>query len=241
MRPIFIQTQNVKTFIGTMEIVKKRIGSDSLAMVSGRAGRGKTRTARWYATQNDCVYLTTLRDWSALWMYQDILSAMGIKGESQPKRKKNAFEAILAASDDNPRPIILDEADLLGPRLLESVRDLCKMMQVPWVLIGEESLPQLMNRDRRVWSRRCATMEFLPMSVSDIMTFVREATVIKVNDGLTIATSTAEAIQKKTGGDIRLVELIVSTAETVARANSMKELTADIAQAAIKRVIPEQK
>jgi hypothetical protein len=235
MKPIFITTQNVKTFIATMEIVKKRMGNDSLAMIYGRAGRGKTRTARWYATQNDCVYLTTLRDWSALWMYQDILTAIGIIGEAQPKRKKHAFEAILAASQDNPRPVILDEADLLGPRLLESVRDLCKMMQVPWVLIGEESLPQLMNRDRRVWSRRCATMEYLPMSVSDISVFCREAADLK------ITTETAETVQKKTGGDIRLVELIVSTAETVAKANNSKDLTADIAQAAIKRVIPEQK
>jgi DNA transposition AAA+ family ATPase len=168
-------------------------------------------------------------------MYQDILSAMGIVGNSQPKRKKQAFEAILSASADNPKPIILDEADLLGTRLLESVRDLCKMQKVPWVLIGEESLPQLMNRDRRVWSRRCATMEFQPMSVSDITVFCREAADLK------IATDVAEAIQKKTGGDIRLVELIVSIAENVAQTNNTKEITATIAQAAVKKVIPEQK
>lgn len=241
MKPIFVFTQNVKNFHATMEIVKKRMGHDSLAMISGRAGRGKTRTALYYTTQNDCIYCVTLRDWSTLWMYHDLLSAMGIAKEAQPRRKKDAFEAILTALREHPRPVILDEADLLGPRLLESIRDLCKMTCVPFVLIGEESLAGLMNRDRRVWSRRCASMEFLPMSVADIITFTKESTVIKVNDGLNISTETAEMIQKETGGDIRLIELIVSTAETVARANQAKEISAEFAKAAIKRVIPERK
>ena len=235
MKPVFVYTQNVKNFSTTMEIVKKRMGHDSLAMVSGRAGRGKTKTALHYATQHDCIYLTTLRDWSVLWMYQDILTAMGIGKDAQPKRKKTAFEAIIDASKETPRPVILDEADLLGPRLLESIRDLCKIMHVPWVLVGEESLYGLMSRDRRVWSRSCAWMEFLPMSVADIVTFCAQAA------GLKISTDTAETVQKKTGGDIRLIELLVSTAETVAKANNSKQITDDVAQAAIKRVIPEAK
>ena len=230
MKPVFVRTENVKDFVFTMEIVKKRIGHDSLAMVSGRAGRGKTRTAKWYATQNDCVYLTSLRDWSVLWMYQDILAAMG---RSAPKRRKDAFEAIVAACRDNPRIIILDEADLLGSRLLESVRDLCKMACVPWVLVGEESLPILMNKDRRVWSRRCASMEFQPMSVADIATFCREAA------GLSISAESADLVQRKTGGDIRLIELILSAAESAARASQVKEISVDIAQTSLKKVIPE--
>jgi len=235
MKPVFVMTQNVKTFLATMEIVKKRIGHDSLAEIKGRAGRGKTRTAKYYATQADCVYLTTLRDWSTLWMYQDILSAMGIYGDNQPKRKKNAFEMIVSLCKENPRPIMLDEADLLGPRLLESVRDLCKVTNVPWVLIGEESLSQLMNRDRRVWSRRCASMEFQPMTVADVISFCQQSTDLKIQ------TEVADTIQKRTGGDIRLIELTLSTAETIAKANQAREVTEEIALASIKRVIPESK
>lgn len=234
MKPEFIYTQNVKNFISTMEIVKKRMGYDSLAMIHGRAGRGKSRTAKWYATRNDCVYLITLRDWSVLWMYQDILKAMGIYHDNMPKRKKQAFEAILTASEANPRPIILDEADLLQSRLLETVRDLCKTMNVPWVLVGEESLPGLMNRDRRVWSRRCASMEFLPMQTPDIIAYCMKAADLKME------TETADLIQRYTEGDIRLIEMTLNTGETMARANSSKELTPDIASAALKKIIPEK-
>ena len=233
MEPVFVFTQNVKNFMATMQLVDKRMGHDSLAMIWGRAGRGKTRTARWYATQKNCVYVESLRDWSVLWMYQDILRAMGM--EAYPKRKKQAFEKIIDISRDDPRPIILDEADLVGPRLLESIRDLCKTMLVPWVLIGEESLPLLMSRDRRVWSRRCASLEFQPMQAPDIKMFCEKAT------GLGLTAETADIIQRATGGDIRLIELTISTAETIAKANQAKEISADMARKAIKKVIPEKR
>lgn len=236
MKPVFVMTQNVKAFAAVMEIVKRRIGHDSLAMVSGRAGRGKTRTAMQYATQFDCVYLTTLRDWTPYWLYQDVLTAMGIYDKNQPNRKKAAFELIVSLCRENPRPIMLDEADLLGPRLLESVRDLCKVSNVPWVLIGEESLPHLMNRDRRVWSRRCASMEFQPMGVADVVAFCEQATKNKTEDpGLKIRTEVADLVQRRTGGDVRLIEMILGQAETIARASQAKEVTEQIAQAAIKR------
>ncbi len=78
-------------------------------------------------------------------------------------------------------------------------------------------------------------MEFLPMSVADIVTFCGQAADLK------ISTSTAENVQKKTGGDIRLIELLVSTAESVAKVNNSKQITDEIAQLAIKKVIPEGK
>jgi len=232
VKPTFVYTKNVKNFVATMQLVEKRMGHDSLAMIWGRAGRGKTRTAKWYATQHDCVYVESLRDWSVLWMYQDILRAMGV--ESFPKRKKQAFEAIIDISQDDSRPIILDEADLVGPRLLESIRDLCKTMMVPWVLIGEESLPMLMSRDRRVWSRRCASLEFQPMHAPDIISFCKKATELDMSG------DTADTIQKASGGDVRLVEMVLSTGETIANANNKKEVSLDIALTAIKKVIPEK-
>jgi len=189
----------------------------------------------WYATQNDCVYVTSLRDWSVLWMYQDILTAMGIYNEAQPKRKKQAFEAIAAALKDNPRVVIMDEADLIQSRLLETVRDLCKITRVPWVLVGEENLAGMMSRDRRVWSRCCAAMEFEPMSAADIIMFCRQTT------DLLMTSETADIIQRATEGDIRRIELTLNQAETVAKANNSKELTSEIAKMAIKKTLPEKK
>jgi len=235
MKPVFVMTDNVRRFVATMNLVEKRIGTDSLALVSGRAGRGKTRTAYWYATQQDCVYVQSLRDWSVLWMYQNILTAFGVPKDSIPRRKKDAFDAIVTVSQDRQVPVLLDEADLIGPRLLETVRDLCKVTKVPWVLIGEESLPHLMLRDRRVWSRRCAVMEFAPWGSPDIAGYAREAC------DLALTGDAADVIQKATGGDIRLIELTLSTVETFARANSTKTISPDAARTAVHQVIPEQK
>jgi DNA transposition AAA+ family ATPase len=235
MKPVFVMTDNVKRFVATMRQVENRIGTDSLALVYGRAGRGKSRTSRWYATQNDFVLVESLRDWSVLWMYQDILTAYGLPKENIPKRKKAAFDAIIDLASERRVPVILDEADLIGPRLLETVRDLCKISKVPWVLIGEEALPHMMNRDRRVWSRRCAVMEFQPLTTTDITGFAREAFELQVG------ADAADVIQKATGGDIRLIELTLSTAEILAKANSTKAISTDAARTAICQVIPEQK
>ena len=235
MKPVFIMTENVRNFVGLMQDVESRIGHDSLAEVRGRAGRGKTRTARWYAVQNHCTYVTTLRDWSSLWMYQDILAAMGIRRENIPRRKKAAFEKIVSLATEQRRPFILDEADLLGSRLLESVRDLCKVSSVPWVLIGEESLSGLMERDRRVWSRRCASLEFRPMQITDIVGFAAKGAELKLSP------QNADTIQRATDGDIRLVELVLTKCAMLARANPASEISAELVTKAIATVIPESR
>ncbi|MBN1495911.1 MAG: ATP-binding protein [Spirochaetes bacterium] len=234
MKPVFVHTANVRNFIALMTDVEQRIGHDSLAMVWGRAGRGKTRTAKWYATKNKCVYVTSLRDWSSLWMYQDILKALGVQDENIPKRKKQCFEMIVQIAEERRQPFLLDEADLLGSRLLESVRDLCKVTSIPWVLIGEESLPGLMNRDRRVWSRRCASLEFQPMDIPDIVGFAHKGADLELH------VNNADTIQRETGGDIRLIELVITKGESIAKANSSRELTADIIAQAMKIIIPEK-
>lgn len=235
MEPKFIYTENVRQFMSMMSMVEKRVGTDSLGMVSGRAGRGKTRTAKWYAVQNGCPFIESKRDWTVLWMYQDILEAYGVPRQNAPHRKKPAFDMIIDLSNDRQVPVLVDEADLVGPRLLESIRDLCKITKVPWVLIGEESLPTLMNRDRRVWSRRCASLEFQPMSSADIVAFSREAA------HLAIKGDAAAIIQRATGGDIRLIELVLSLGEEIANANKVAEISCETAQAAIGRVIPDSK
>ncbi len=233
MKPVFVMTDNVTRFVACMKLVEARMGTDSLALVSGRAGRGKTTTAQWYAVKTDYPYVESLRDWSVLWMYQDILQAFGIPRENLPRRKKAAFDAIVDLSREAQKPVLLDEADLIGPRLLETIRDLCKVTKVPWVLIGEESLPHLMNRDRRVWSRRCAVMEFTPMMSADITGYAREAC------GLSLGGDAADTIQKTSGGDIRIIELILAASETIAKANQAKTISAEMARTAINQVIPE--
>lgn len=232
MEPIFVQTENVKNLIAFMAQIHKRVGHDSLGLISGPAGRGKTCTAKWYATQNECVYVESLRDWSSLWMFQNICRAMGIA--PIPGRKKAAFEAIVEASTENPRPIILDEADLIGSRLIESVRDLCKVMMVPWVLVGEESLPELMRHDRRVWSRTYVSMEFKPMQANEIIYYAHKAA------GLKVPADCADLIQRKSSGDIRLVGRTVGMLETICNANRTNAATLKITKAAISKGLQER-
>lgn len=236
LRTKFVQTENVRNFQVTMDAVKRCMGTDSLAMIWGRAGRGKTRTAKWYAVQHDCVFVESLRDWSVSWMLQDILKAWGQPKEAIPLRKKAQFERVVEMAQTDPKPIILDEADLVGARLLETIRDLCKMTCIPWVLVGEESLPRLMDQNRRVWSRRCAALEFKPISLADIVCLGKESA------GVVLTPEAAEVIKRRTDdGDIRLVMLALARIEQIARASRTDTISAQMAETAAADAIPERR
>lgn len=229
MKPVFVQTQNVRNFMAFMAVIERRRGHDSFGAVWGRAGRGKTRTAKHYAAQHGCVFIEAIRGWSELWMYQDMLQAFGV--QEPPLRKKACFELLIEQINDSGKIMFLDEADLIGPRLLESVRDICKIALSPIVLIGEEGLPVLLGKDRRVWSRQSAVLEFQPLSAADIVTLTEEAT----DDGLTMNAATADFVQRRTGGDIRLIEQILVNVEPVCRTTGKKEITEEIVRKALSR------
>jgi DNA transposition AAA+ family ATPase len=237
MKPVFVMTENVRKFARLMDQVKKRMGTDSLAMVSGRAGRGKTRTCVHYATQNDDVALVqTLRDWSVCWMLHDILTALGVPGEVIPKRKKDLFEKLIDVVREGQKVIILDEADLLGLRLMETVRDICKLTLTPIVLVGEESLPLLMDRNRRVWSRRCAALEFNPITEADIICLARDAASLEMD------IDAAVMLKRITdGGDIRLVNIALAQLEGICKANNTHKVKVDLVKSTLPDISSERR
>ena len=58
--PTFVQTKNVRTFNSLMDGLlagRGDRGDERLACVSGRAGRGKTRTVQTWAARNGAPYL----------------------------------------------------------------------------------------------------------------------------------------------------------------------------------------
>ena len=119
--------------------------------------------------------------------------------------------------------------------MLETIRDLCKMTCIPWVLVGEESLPRLMDQNRRVWSRRCAALEFKPISLADIVCLAKESA------GVSLTAEAAEVIKRRTDdGDIRLVMLALARIEQIARASRADTVSAQMAETAVSDAIPEK-
>jgi DNA transposition AAA+ family ATPase len=136
MKNVFVHTQNAKNFIGAMKESEKANEPQLLAFY-GQAGRGKTSAARFFAAQEGWIYSRALKGWTDLWMLMDLCFEM--KVDPIPRRKRPCFEAIVRKLIDQPKPVVIDEADKLNEDLLEWVRDLADKTYVPFALVARSS------------------------------------------------------------------------------------------------------
>lgn len=212
MKNVFVNTQNVKNFIGAMKEAEKATKEPVLLVFHGQAGRGKTETARYFAAQEGWTYCRALKGWkSELWMLQDLCFEMGI--DPIPSRKKIAFDAIKETLRRNPRPVLLDDTDKMSETLLEWVRDLADVTFVPFALIGEKLIMHKMQKERRIWSRTLRSVSFEPISPTDIMYFAKQAS------DIALTAQQADILRNSSDGDFRLVKRDIRKLEEIWAAN----------------------
>lgn len=229
--PKFVNTKNVRNFgvmMDGLQLAKqgRGEGDERLGLVFGRAGRGKTRTVQTYAAHHGCVYLETAVVWSELDFLKGLCLELGIRTPAGRRGRcfQDAFDALIA----DPKPVFIDEIERFGQRFLEIVRDLAKITGGIFVLVGEEELPHLMKRNRRIWSRTYQAMEFKPIEPADIITYVNQTTGLKM---------TAEAmgfLHKASGGDWRIVRRDTINLVQIANARGIDEVDGDSAKIAVK-------
>jgi len=229
VKPVFVEkTKNVRNFSVMMDGLALGRGEGRLGMVYGRAGRGKTRTAQWYHAHNGGVFLRMQTIWrtSELEFLRALCRELGIL--SAPGRKGPAFMAIVDTLIADPKPIFLDEVEKLPKYFLDVIRDLSDLSTAPIILIGEEELVSYMRVNRRVWSRTYQSLEFLPISKPDIVTY------IAASAGLAIDNQVAGVFHDASGGDFRIVRRGLLALTQIANAKQTNQITVDMAQVAVK-------
>jgi hypothetical protein len=231
IKPVFVKTGNVRRFETLMDGLELSAGEGRLGLVYGRAGRGKTRTAVWYAAQTGCVFLRCLKIWrqSELGFLQALCRELGVM--SVPHRKDPAFRAALDAMVANPKPVFIEEVEKLPYMFLEIIRDLSDLSAAPVVLIGEEELVSLLKRNRRVWSRTFRQMQFGPVEPADIVTYANQAA------GLKLSAEVMGLLHQSSDGDFRLVKRDLINLVDACNANSTTEPDARMTKVAIKRAL----
>jgi len=175
-------------------------GEGRFGMVYGRAGRGKTRTAQWYAANNDGIYLRTLKIWrtSELDFLRTLCRELG--EINIPNRKGPCFNIIVDRLIADPRAVFIDEIEKLPALFLEVLRDLADVTAAPFVVIGEEELVAVMKQNRRIWSRTFQNVEFGPITPTDITSYAKEST------GVVLSKAQAGEMHRASGGDWRIIK-----------------------------------
>ena len=228
INPVFVNTRNVRNFGVLMDGLGLMAGEGCFGAVSGRAGLGKTKTARTYAAKHGCAYMTVLRVYvnSELEFLKGICRALEIKEKFG--RKGDAFMAVANTLENQRRPLLIDEMDMMPQWGVELARDLTKVARAQVVLIGEEELIPMMRRNRRVWSRTYQFMEFVPIETTDIMLYCKQAT------GLVMTPDVAAVFQEASSGDFRLVKRDMVKLVQYANANSKNKIDVEMARRAVK-------
>ncbi len=229
LNPAFVKTRNVRNFVVLMEGLALGAGEGRLGKVIGQAGRGKTRTAQWFAAHNDCTYLRVIGPMvnSDTEFLESLCRELRITGI--PRRQGAMFHAIVDNLCRDPRPVMLDELERVRPAMLDLVRDLSDTSTVPFVLIGEEELDTVMRRNRRIWSRTFQAIEFEPVGANDIIFYLKESA------GLSPAADVAELMRERSSGDWRLIKSASINLVQQANANGSQELTTKMVNAAFTR------
>ena len=224
MKNVFLVTRNVSMFREAMGVLEDvEMGQPGLGLVWGRAGRGKTEAAREYAVRTGAVYLRVMEGWTPRGMLAALCKE--ITG-TEPRTTEACKNTLMDAFGRFRRLVLVDEADRLRRvEMIEHLRDVHDETGAPIVLIGEEHLHAMISARRRLWSRVTQTVGFGPISVEDIILFAGRAA------GLKMRPDAAGAVEKRSGGDFRLIYLDIRDLERMARTNHTDEIAMEMVQA----------
>jgi DNA transposition AAA+ family ATPase len=235
IKPTFVKTVNVRNFESMMNGLGLSAGEGRFGLVWGRAGRGKTRTAQYYcANTKNCKYVLALRVWR--YSQGELLKAIAREiGIINPPHRIGRLFADVAERLMIHRPsIFIDEPDKLTLHHLEIIRDLTEFTGAPFILIGEEELPDMMKRERRIWSRTYQQVQFHPFTAADIIQYINAAAGVRL-----LGSSAVDAILQKSEGDIRVVRSIFTNLVQVLNAKGVSEADDATVEAAIRQTFPE--
>lgn len=132
----------------------------------GPAGWGKSVAASWVRSEHNAYYIQCCESWTKKAFLWNMLKAMGIV------QKKTIWEMVSQICEqlaNSGRPLIIDELDkLVEKKGVEIVRDIYEGSGFSAILlIGEEKLPQKLQRWERFHSRVLDWVQAQPADFDD--------------------------------------------------------------------------
>lgn len=220
MKKIFCKTSNVSSFIASMNrLMQRQDGIPGMALVFGEPGLGKTRTVLWWCTQGNGVFIRAKSFTSGRWLLEELVAELG---EAPMRRISDLFRQAVDLLMDRPRAIFVDECDFLlhDSRVVELLRDLYDTTGTPVILIGMNNADKKLLRFRHLFSRFSEIIKFHDLTESDVKEICTSMCEVK------LSSDAVKYVYSQTNSFRRVVVQLYK-AEAIARANSLKEVTAE--------------
>lgn len=144
--PRFVETQTVKQIWTSMRFASL---TESIAVVCGNPGVGKTEAAREYRRTNNNVWMITITPScaSVLECLTELAFELGMN--DAPRRKGPLSRALRRRLEGTQGLVIIDEADHLGAEVLEELRLLQESTHTGLVLMGNHRVYSNMTGGNR--------------------------------------------------------------------------------------------
>ncbi|HEL8020619.1 TPA: AAA family ATPase [Escherichia coli] len=144
--PRFVETQTVKQIWTSMRFASL---TESIAVVCGNPGVGKTEAAREYRRTNNNVWMITITPScaSVLECLTELAFELGMN--DAPHRKGPLSRALRRRLEGTQGLVIIDEADHLGAEVLEELRLLQESTRTGLVLMGNHRVYSNMTGGNR--------------------------------------------------------------------------------------------
>lgn len=193
MKPNFVQTANVLTFNAALSALKKRGASEAcIVVVDGAPGLGKTTSLTRFAVNENAIYLRAKAEYRPAWFLNELLKELR---HDPPHSFEKKFELVLKALVQRQQTamnagkifaLIIDEADHISndKRIMETIRDLSDMIEMPVILVGMGKIRNNLVRFPQIASRVSQYVNFEPATFDDVRRFFDAKCEVPVADDL---------------------------------------------------------
>lgn len=199
VRPPPALLKNVVAMMGLVQAMRDRSPDDDVfGVFYGYSGYGKTEATRFAHIKTGGPHLEIDVTWTKKDLVSNLLAELGVMKPKGTLSELTRQAIELLSAPDHP-PVFIDEADKLVDRhMIENLRAIADKSRAPFILVGEEALPDKLARIERVYGRVIAWVPAEPVDLEDCRKLAQRA-------GIAIDDEILEIIRNASEGRARLV------------------------------------
>jgi DNA transposition AAA+ family ATPase len=214
-------TKNVIAALDAYQYIDQaaKDGSPAMAMFSGDAGLGKSKAGEYLFIEANGLLVRCCRADTHGTLLQKLAQELGLEKRHSKKDMQDYIVQELAITG---KPVFIDEADYLVNRIevLEGIRDIYDLANVPIILIGYAQLPSKVKKLPQLASRIAQHVQFKKADIDDINVMAHSLIeTVEIEDAL------LADLLHASSGNFRLIHTGLASIERFALANNQQQLS----------------